>query len=92
MGRKKSPHAKTKVVQIRISEAEYNAYKFRARQFHKHTGIKINTSELIRVVLSRADNAQYLHMIGYLSYLELMDSQMFNKTKYPRLKKCKSSL
>ncbi len=89
MARKKSENSKTKTIQIRLTNAEYSLYKFKTRQFQKQLGIKINTSKLLRLTLERATNMQFLHTVGYLSYVDLMDAYLFEKTKYKRLKKCK---
>ncbi len=77
---------KSKVIQIRLSEAEYNSYKFRTKQLYKSTGIKLNTSKLLRIVLSRADNMQFLYDIGYISYFDFMDLQLFDVSKKKRKK------
>jgi len=89
MARKIKRNSKTKTIQVRLTKGEYNAYKLRVRQLQRHSGIKINTSKLLRLTLERADNMEFLHAIGYLTYVELMDAYLFDKTKYKRLKKCK---
>ena len=89
MARQKQKNSKTKVVQVRLTKGEFDSYKFRVNQFQKRTGIKINTSELIRHVLERADNLQFLQDIGYISYLDAMSGFLFEHSKYPRAKKCR---
>ena len=88
MAKQKTSNLKTKTIQIRLTKGEYDSYKFRIRQFQKRTGIKINTSDLIRRVLLQADNIQFLNEIGYISYLDAFGSLLFEKSKY-RHKQCK---
>jgi len=89
MARLKSKNSKTKNIQVRLTKGEFDSYKFRKNQFQKRTGIKINTSDLIRHVLERADNLQFLQDIGYISYLDAMGGFLFEHSKYPRAQKCK---
>jgi hypothetical protein len=89
MGRLKKQNSKAKTIQIRLSKAEYNSYKFRTREFQKHFGVKINTSEFLRLALSKVDNLEFLMSVGYLSYFDVMDATLFNRTKYKRLHNAK---
>lgn len=89
MARNKKRDAKVKTIQIRLSKGDYNLYKFNAIQFQKRFGVKINTSEFVRLCLARSNELEFLMSVGYLSYFDVMDASLFNRTKYKRLKKCK---
>ncbi len=86
--RKKSKYVKTKAIQVRLTQEEYNFVKFSQKQFQRHFGMKINTSEFLRFCLDKMNNLEFLYNVGYLSYSDFMSSALFHeKQKYPRLKK-----
>jgi hypothetical protein len=76
--------AKNRIITIRLTEDEYNRFKKSNIELQKKTGLKVNTSALVRHVLRNSSNFQFLMDINFISYQDYMDATLFHKKKFVR--------